>query len=509
MLSSLLLLALGPECALAQRDVVPFNDGWFFAKFGEQADGKVIDEPAGAQGEAFDDASWRAVRLPHDWGVESAFTMDVNGSQGRLPYFGVGWYRKRFALPEEDAGRCVFLDIDGAMSDSTVWLNGVQVGGRPYGYSSFRVDLTPHLHAAGQMNTLAVRLDNKRLSARWYPGGGLYRNVWLVKAAPVHVAQWGVWVRAETNGLGARVTAEVSLENSSTGRVPVEVSVAVYELGAGGAAPAGRSVAAAAPASLALGATGQVTLAADLRRVRLWDTDAPNLYRLDVTVRSGGQVLDVYPQTFGVRTAVFNPQQGFFLNGKHRQLKGVCMHHDLGALGSAVHRRALERQLEILRAMGCDAVRTSHNPPAPELLELADRMGFLILDEAFDMWEKPKTRDDYARFFKEWHERDLTDLIRRDRNHPSVVMWSIGNEVNEQTDPANGVRIGKRLTEIAHREDPTRPTVLGNWRAETMTNGLQEVTDIFGANYLPQLYGEFSKNNPGREIGRASCRERV
>lgn len=487
-MSPVAVVALCAARVWAQREVALFNDGWAFAKFVEQADGKVIDEPVDAQNEAFHDAAWRAVRLPHDWGVESPFTMDVNGSQGRLPYFGIGWYRKRFALPEEDQGRCVFLDIDGAMSDSTVWLNGVRVGGRPYGYSSFRVDLTPHLHVAGQTNTLAVRLDNKRHSARWYPGGGLYRNVWLVKAAPVHVAQWGVWVRAETNGLGARVTAEVSLENSATLPLPVEVSAAVYELGA---APVGHSVATSAPVALTLGASGRVTLAADLKRVLLWDTDAPNLYRLDVTVRSGNRVLDVYPQTFGVRTAVFDPQKGFFLNGRHRQIKGVCMHHDLVALGTAVHRRALERQLEILRAMGCDAVRTSHNPPAPELLELADRMGFLIMDEAFDMWEKHKTRDDYARFFKEWHERDLSDLIRRDRNHPSVVMWSIGNEVNEQTDPANGVRIGNRLTEIAHREDPTRPTVLGNWRAETMTNGLQEVTDIFGANYLPQLYGEF------------------
>jgi len=494
----LMMVAFGSVRAMAQRDVVPFNDGWAFAKFGEQPDGKVVEEPA-AQAEAFDDSAWRAVRLPHDWGVESPFRTDINGSQGRLPYFGIGWYRKRFVLPEEDQGRCVFLDFDGAMSDSTVWLNGVRVGGRPYGYSSFRVDLTPCLHEAGQANTLAVRLDNKRHSARWYPGGGLYRNVWLVRTAPVHVAQWGVWVRAVTNGVGARVTAEVSLEGPVTGRVPVEVSASVYELDAAGN-PGRRSVAETALVPLELAGEGRATLAADLRRVRLWDTDSPNLYRLDVTVRSGGQTVDVFPQTFGVRTAVFDPQRGFSLNGRHRQLKGVCMHHDLGALGAAVYRRALERQLEILKSMGCDAIRTSHNPPAPELPELADRMGFLVLDEAFDMWEKPKTRDDYARFFKEWHERDLSDLIRRDRNHPSVIMWSIGNEVNEQNDPANGVRIGRRLTEIAHREDPTRPTVLGNWRAETMTNGMQNVTDIFGANYLPQHYGEFSKNNPGRGI---------
>lgn len=485
--------------AWAQRDTVPFNDGWRFARFGEQADGTVVEEPA-AQAEAFDDASWRALRLPHDWGVESPFLMSVDGSQGRLPYFGIGWYRKRFTLPEEDQGRRVFLDLDGAMSDSTVWLNGLRVGGRPYGYASFRVELTPYLHAAGTPNTLAVRLDNKRLSARWYPGGGLYRNVWLVKTAPVHVGQWGVWVRAVTHDTGARIEADVSIESGVTGQVPVEVSAAVYELGPGGSAPDGRSVATAAPVSAQVAGEARVSLAAALKRVRLWDTDAPNLYRLDVTVRSGGQTVDVYPQIFGVRTLTFDPQKGFFLNGKHRQIKGVCMHHDLGALGAAVHRRALERQLEILRSMGCDAIRTSHNPPAPELLDLADRMGFMVLDEAFDMWEKAKTRDDYARFFKAWHERDLTDLIRRDRNHPSVIMWSIGNEVIEQTDPENGVRIGKRLTEIAHREDPTRPTVLGNWRAETMTNGLQEVTDVFGANYLPQLYGEFSKRNPGRGL---------
>jgi len=495
----LLLAGACADAAWAQRDVALFNEGWAFARFGEQPNGTTMEEPA-AQAEAFNDSAWRAVRLPHDWGVESPFLMDVSGTQGRLPFFGVGWYRKRFALPEEDAGRQVFLDIDGAMSDATVWLNGVKVGGRPYGYSSFRVDLTPALHEAGKTNALAVRLDNKRHSARWYPGGGLYRNVWLVKTAPVHVGQWGVWARAATNGAGARVTADVALESCVTDGVPVEVSGTVYELGIGGDGTGGKRVASARPVALTLRGVGRATLEAEIPRVRLWDTDAPNLYRIDVAVKAGGATVDLYPQTFGVRTLEFNPRTGFFLNGRHRQVKGVCMHHDLGALGAAVHRRALERQLEILRSMGCDAIRTSHNPPAPELLELADRMGFLVLDEAFDMWEKAKTRDDYSRFFQAWSERDLADLIRRDRNHPCVFMWSMGNEVNEQNDPVNGVRIGKRLVEIAHREDPTRPTVMGNWRAETMTNGLQEVTDVFGANYLPQFYGEFSKNNPGRGL---------
>ena len=498
--STLSAALLWAAAAQAQREVVSFNGGWTFARFGEQPNGSVVPEPADAQAEAFDDAAWRSVRLPHDWGVESPFLMEVSGSQGRLPYFGVGWYRKAFVLPEEDAGRCVFLDIDGAMSDSTVWLNGEKLGGRPYGYSSYRVDLTPRLHEAGRTNALAIRLDNKRLGARWYPGGGLYRNVWLVKTDPVHVAQWGVWVRAETNGPGARIAADVTVESAATGAVAVTVSGALYELGVGGDAAGGRRVATVAPVALSVRGTGHAALEAALKRVRLWDTDAPNLYRLDVAVKAGDRTLDVYPQIFGVRTLEFNPQAGFFLNGRHRQVKGVCLHHDLGALGSAVYRRALERQLEILRAMGCDAIRTSHNPPAPELLELADRMGFLVLDEAFDMWEKPKTRDDYARFFKEWSARDLGDLIRRDRNHPSVFMWSMGNEVIEQTDPVSGVRIGQRLTEIAHREDPTRPTVMGNWMAETMTNGLCEATDVFGANYLPQLYGAFSRTHPGRGI---------
>lgn len=498
-------LVCGAAClaaglAWSQRDVVAFNAGWKFARFGEQADGTVAAEPE-AQSETFDDDAWRDVRLPHDWGVESAFLMSVSGTQGRLPYFGIGWYRKSFSLPEEDQGRCVFLDIDGAMSDSTVWLNGVRIGGRPYGYSSFRVDLTPFLHEAGKTNTLAVRLDNKRLSARWYPGGGLYRNVWLVKTAPTRIAQWGVWVRAETNGTGARVTAEVTVESREAGETSLEVAGTVYALGVDGNTTGDRRVATIAPVTLtARGGTNRCALTADLKRVRLWDTDAPNLYRLDVTLRTGGKTLDVVPQVFGVRTLAFDPQTGFRLNGRHRQLKGVCMHHDLGPLGAAVHRRALERQMEILRAMGCDAIRTSHNPPAPELLDLADRMGFLVLDEAFDMWEKAKTRDDYARFFKEWHERDLADLIRRDRNHPSVFMWSIGNEVLEQTDPVNGVRIGKRLTEIARREDPSRPTVLGNWREETMTNGMAAASDVFGANYLPQFYGSFSRDNPGQGL---------
>ncbi|MGI6495900.1 MAG: glycoside hydrolase family 2 TIM barrel-domain containing protein [Kiritimatiellia bacterium] len=458
-----------------------FDDGWRFAKFGEQAGGNILPEPDGVEKPAFDDGSWRMVRLPHDWAVEEGFTMKAEARCGRLPYYGIGWYRKTFTLPPETAGRCVFLDIDGAMCDSTVFVNGHPAGGRPYGYTSFRTDLTPHLNPPGTPNVVAVRLHAVRESARWYPGAGIYRHVWLVTANPVHVAWQGVHVHVDVAPDGsATVSADVEVEGPGAERAEVALRIEGEE-----------------------GMT--------LRNPRRWSPETPGLYTLVVEVSLDGETVDVVEQTFGVRTLEYRPTEGFFLNGVRRQMRGVCLHHDLGALGAAFSEAAFARQVRILKEMGCDAIRTSHNPPAPGMLDLCDRLGMMVLDEAFDMWEHAKTPGDYARFFPEWHERDLVDFLRRDRNHPCIVMWSIGNEVNEHCGGpdspvvADGIRIGTKLRDIVRREDPTRPVTSGFWCPDAFSNGIEQVVDIFGANYLPQHYGAYTARTGRGILGAETC----
>lgn len=444
----------------------------------------------------FDDSSWRRLDLPHDWGIEGPFRQEYPGETGKLPWWGVGWYRKHFEVPATDRGQRLYLDIDGAMSYAAVWFNGRFVGGWPYGYASFRLDLTPFVEY-GARNQIAIRLDNPPDSSRWYPGGGIYRNVWLVKTAPVHVAQWGTYVTTpEVTTQSATVKVRVTLDNDSDAPADVTTRTRVYELGPGGSKSA-RPVAASEPARLSLAAHARGTNDAALRvaRPRLWGTQRPNLYVAVTTVEQGGRVVDVYETVFGIRTIKFDRERGFFLNGELVELKGVCNHHDLGALGAAVNVRALERQLEIMKEMGVNAVRTSHNPPAPELLELADRMGLLVLDEAFDAWRRAKKKNDYHLLFDDWHEKDLRALVRRDRNHPSVIMWSTGNEIGEQRN-AEGHRLSQRLTDIVRDEDPTRPVTAGANYTEAGYNGFQKTVDVFGYNYKPQEYGKFREKNP-------------
>jgi beta-galactosidase len=508
---------------------VSFNDGWRFRK----------DDPAGAEGRLayekikslvtltgaefvaggdapkasrpdgdpgadvaytrrdFDDSGWRRLDLPHDWGVEGPFRQEYPGETGKLPWWGVGWYRKHFAVPAGDRGRRLYLDIDGAMSYAAVWLNGRLVGGWPYGYASFRLDLTPYVEY-GAENVVAIRLDNPPDSSRWYPGGGIYRNVWLVKTAPVHVAHWGTYVTTpEVSPQSAQVNVRVTLDNDSAAAAEVTTRTRVYELGPGGSKSA-RPVAASEPSRLSLDAGGRGTAAAAVRvnGPKLWDTRRPSLYAAVTTVEQGGRTVDAYETVFGIRTFRFDAAGGFFLNGQAVELKGVCNHHDLGALGAALNVRALERQLEIMKEMGVNAVRTSHNPPAPELLELADRMGLLVMDEAFDAWRRAKKKNDYHLLFDDWHEKDLRALVRRDRNHPSVVLWSTGNEIGEQRN-AEGHKLAAELARVVREEDPTRPVTAGANYTESGYNGFQKTVDVFGYNYKPQEYGRFREKNPG------------
>jgi beta-galactosidase len=444
----------------------------------------------------FDDSAWRRLDLPHDWGVEGPFKQEYPGETGKLAWWGVGWYRKHFDVPAGDRGRRLYLDLDGAMSYATVWLNGRFVGGWPYGYASFRLDLTP-LVEYGAENVLAVRLDNPPDSSRWYPGGGIYRNVWLVKTAPVHVGHWGTYVTTpEVTPQAATVSVKVTLDNDSDAAADVTTRTRVYELGASGS-KAAQPVAVGEPSRFRLAARSSAASAASVRVVspKLWSTWRPSLYAAVTTVEQGGKTVDVYETVFGIRTVKFDAARGFLLNGEPVELKGVCNHHDLGALGAALNVRALERQLEIMKEMGVNAIRTSHNPPAPELLDLADRMGLLVMDEAFDAWRRAKKKNDYHLLFDDWHEKDLRALVRRDRNHPSVILWSTGNEIGEQRS-AEGHKVSEALARIVRAEDPTRPVTAGANYTEAGYNGFQQTVDVFGYNYKPGEYGKFRERNP-------------
>jgi len=444
----------------------------------------------------FDDAAWRKLDLPHDWGIEGPFQQELSGDTGKLPWFGVGWYRKKFALPATDAGRQLGLELDGAMAYAMVWCNGQFVGGWPYGYSSWRVDLTPYVKP-GADNVVAIRLDNPRESSRWYPGGGIYRNVWLVKTAPVHVAPWGVFVTTPVVAReSATVDVGVTVENLSAARADVQVGVRLFAADAAGR-PVGEPVATSAlqPLRLEPGRRANISHTVAVAEPRLWSLRERNRYVAETTISQGDTVLDRTETPFGIRTISATVNTGFLLNGERVPLNGVCDHHDLGALGTAINVRALERQLEILQAMGCNAIRTSHNPPAPELLELCDRMGFLVMDEAFDCWATGKKRDDYSRLFADWHEKDLRTLVRRDRNHPCVIEWSIGNEVSEQWQ-VDGWKVAAHLAAIVREEDRTRPVVSAFNNIRSGYNGFQTAVDIVGYNYKPFEYARLRQVHP-------------
>lgn len=454
---------------------------------------RPANEPAGKVTYAepdFDDSSWQRVNLPHDWAIEGPFYVGrgdgVGGGMGRLPSPGIGWYRKQLDIPASDAGKSIFLDVDGAMSHAMVWLNGHLVGGWPYGYASWRVDLTPYVVSGGE-NQLAIRLDNPPDSSRWYPGGGIYRNVWLTKTHPVHVAQWGTYITTtNVSQASAEIQLTVRIDNNSKTNATVNVETEILTLNASGKRT-GKPVAQITPVRLQI-AAGESALAeggALVTNPRLWGpppTQQPHRYVAVTTMSQDEQVLDRYETRFGIREVRFEPDQGIFVNGERIDIQGVNQHHDLGALGAAFNYRAAQRQLEILREMGCNSIRTAHNPPAPELLELTDQMGFLVVDEIFDVWERKKTPLDSHLFFPDWHEQDLRAFIRRDRNHPSVILWSVGNEVGEQYTGEEGAAVAKRLCDIAHEEDPTRPTTAAmNYAKPDMP--LPAVVDVVSLNY--------------------------
>lgn len=501
---NLLLLAFSIHLGAENVRVIEnFDYNWLFGRYGLQADGSKIEEPAAVQDVSFNDSCWKQLDLPHDWAVEGPFRTDLEGFTGKLPWRGIGWYRKHFKVDKTDIGKRFYLDFDGAMAHAEVWLNGKKVGGHPYGDTSFRVDLTPQLSFEGE-NVVAVRLNTENIGSRWYPGAGIYRHVRLVKTSPVHVDHWGVFVTTPSiSDVEAEALVHVQVRNHLSVPVKGHYSVSVYELYADN--QTGRKVASSSHVRLDLpaNATAQDSVSLRILSPKRWSLEATNRYLARVKVYDGKYLVDTYEVPFGFRTIQFTHDNGFLLNGKRVQIQGTCNHHDLGALGTAINMVALERQLKILKSFGCNALRTSHNIPAPELLELADKMGFLVMDEAFDCWREGKQSGDYGSLFDEWHEKDLKALVCRDRNHPSVILWSTGNEVSEQYHPELG--IARHLTEVVHRYDKTRPVTFGaSYPSKSAMNGTELQVDVHGMNYAagvyggPDFYGEFL-NKEGHE----------
>ena len=492
--AALMMMAYATAVAAQQRATRDFDAGWKFH----------LGDVPGGEAVAFSDTSWRALELPHDWSIEGEFSGEnpAGAGGGALPG-GIGWYRKTFTVSPRDSSRLAFVEFDGVYRNSEIWINGHSLGTRPYGYSSFSYELTPYLHFGATPNVIAVRVDNsKQPNSRWYSGSGIYRHTRLVTTNRVHVDHWGTYVRTpEVTARSARVHIATTLRNQSPDNQPVVVRTTIYD--AAGKAVGSASATVRPPRDT----TAEITQDVVVTRPSRWSVTRPYLYRAVTSVECGeGKTrkrCDDYTTSFGIRSFEFRADSGFFLNGQHLKIRGVCLHHDLGALGSAVNERAIERQLQLMQEMGVNAIRTSHNPPAPELLELADRMGFIIMDEAFDMWRKQKTEFDYHLDFPEWHERDLADMVRRDRNHPSVFIWSIGNEVMEQwtNGDSTAAPIARELAGIIRRLDATRPITSGSNNGSTENAVMQSgALDLLGHNYHHEAWANFPKQFPGQKF---------
>lgn len=487
MLSLAVLFFVG-NAATSNRMKVDFNKSWRFS----------LGDNVKAADVTFDDSGWRLLNLPHDWSIEGTFSKDnpatVGG--GALPG-GIGWYRKDFLLDKIYEGKHLFVEFDGVYMNSEVWINGHYLGKRPNGYISFSYDITPYIKIGKEKNIIAVKVDNSQQpNSRWYSGSGIYRNVRLVAVNPVYVAQWGTQVTA------SKITA-----SSSTVHVSTTIANR-YKAGNGvtlktSIVDAAGKVVSVTESKVEVNAEDESVTNQELvvSTPHLWSVDSPYLYKVISEIYLARKKVDEYATPLGIRTIEFDVDKGFLLNGKHMKINGVCLHHDLGCLGSAMNRYALERQLKILKEMGCNGIRTSHNPPAPELLQLCDSLGFIVMDEAFDMWKKQKNPHDYHLSWDEWHKRDLVDQLKRDRNHPSVMIWSIGNEIPEQWDEAAGAEIAKELVKIVKEYDTTRP-ITAACNEINPKNGIinSGVLDLIGYNYNHPKFKNFHTDYPGKKF---------
>ena len=489
-LASVLPRAASASDVVRTRWIAPFDANWEFLKA----------DAAGAEAPAFDDSGWRKLSVPHDWGVEGPFDAKnpARGAGAFLPA-GVGWYRKHFTLPASAEGIRVFIEFDGVMANSDVWINGFHLGKRPYGYVSFHYELTGHLNAGGKDNVLAVRADDSAQPAsRWYAGAGIYRHVRLVEMAPVHLDEWGVAVSTPTVAAGsAAVSVQSTLVNQASRPASVTVETTIL-------APDGHVVQAMRTAqNVAPGEPATVKQQLMVTNPQLWNLESPNLYRAWVKVYAGQNVIDDDLVTFGIREFHFDAATGFWLNGKNFKIKGVCIHSEEGAVGAAVPLGTWERCLKEFKALGVNAIRTAHNPPAPEFLDLCDRMGFLVMDEMFDCWTVGKNPYDYHLSFNDWSKIDTADTVRRDRNHPSIILYSAGNEIHDtpNADLAKGILRG--LVDTFHANDPTRPVTQALFRpnaSHDYNDGLADMLDVVGQNYREQEILAAHQQNPARKI---------
>jgi beta-galactosidase len=465
----------------ARDSTVSFDLGWKFH----------LGDVSNAQTTTFDDSAWTSLDVPHDWSISLAFNKDSTATyEGGYLDGGLGWYRKTFTVPASASGQKLFLQFDGVYMDSTVYLNGTQVCARPYGYASFECDLTSNAKF-GASNVLAVKVNNKTPSSRWYSGSGIYRHTWLKTVNPVRVAYTGTQVTTPTvSTSSATVNISVAVQNGAASSQSATVASSVRDASGtevGNASSAATTIAAAA--------TGNVSQTVTVSNPKLWSPASPNMYSVVTTVTVGGAVVDTYTTPFGIRTIAFDASSGFSINGTKMKLNGVCNHHDLGALGAAVNYRAMEKRMQMLKDMGANAVRTSHNPPAPEWLELADRVGLMVMDEAFDCWYAGKHTYDYGQFFNTWYDTDVQGYVARDRNHPSVIIWSIGNEVAQAGDKA----VVQKLINSVHAKDTTRPTIqaYAAWVGVDSITGLE---DLVGINYAPDRYDSVHTSNPAYKM---------
>jgi beta-galactosidase len=467
----------GPPVPVGQA---PVYNGYRGANF--NADWKFNrGDASGAQAPSFDASAWRTLDVPHDWSIELDFNSGSRaGANGGYLDGGIGWYRKSFSLNAASSGKKILIGFDGVYMNSEVWINGTSLGVRPYGYSTFEYDLTPHLKFDGTSNVIAVKVNNEQPNSRWYSGSGIYRNVWLTELEPVHIPNSGVFVTTPDIGAeSATVAVSTTVQNDGSTSASVAVTTTISD--ASGATIAFSETEAH---SLVAGASAPIAQTLIVPSPQLWSVSTPYLYWAKVEVKVDGATVDTYVTSVGIRSVAFNPSSGFSLNGQNMKIQGVNMHHDLGALGAALNYRALERQVQILKAMGVNAIRTSHNPSAPELLEIADRLGIMILEEAFDCWREPKTTNDYALYFDEWAQRDIQDMTRRDRNRPSVIMWSIGNEVGGST-----IGIAENLKNWVLAVDNTRAITWGSNKmggphvSEGDDRNVSDLLDVQGYNY--------------------------
>ncbi len=489
------LLSIAPtvstQLAGNARVTSSFDSDWRFLK----------GDAPGAERPDFDDSAWRKLDVPHDWSIEGTFDEKnpTGGAGGFLPA-GIGWYRKRFTLPADYARRQVFIDFDGVIANSDVWINGFHLGRRPYGYVSFRYELTDHLNFGNKANVIAVRADNSgQPASRWYTGAGIYRHVHLIVTNPAHIQHWGTFVttpQIANDKATVRVQTEVINQSQTTRNLSMQVEVLD---------PSGRVVQTSEtkPQNINAGASASFTQDLAIQNPQRWDLDHPNLYRAVARLRDGKTTGDDETVTFGIREFHFDADTGFWLNGRNFKIKGVCLHHDASAFGAAVPLRAWERRLETLKQLGVNAIRTAHNPPAPEFLDLCDRMGILVMDELFDCWTVAKNPYDYHLYFKEWSKIDARDTVRRDRNHASVIIYSAGNEIHDTPKADLAKQILASLVATFHESDPTRPVTQALFRpnvSHDYDNGLADLLDVVGQNYRENEILAAHRQKPSRKI---------